>query len=66
MFKDENCTCDSYCTCIYPIPCTCEGMGKDPHCEICCEHLTPKQEALWIKSKTDVLGSQCGEKINGH
>jgi hypothetical protein len=46
-FNDGNCTCNSYCECGRYNPCGCTGMARDPHCEECCEHLTPEHEARW-------------------
>jgi len=46
-FKDHNCTCDHYCCCDHPEPCACESVMRDPHCMMCCQHLTPGQERAW-------------------
>jgi hypothetical protein len=62
--KDTECNCDEYCKCSDSIPCGCEGMDKDPHCEWCCQHLTPEQETKWRQLVGDpVVGgvsSCCG------
>jgi hypothetical protein len=62
MFKDNLCTCVSYCDCVYPpgTPCECEGMLKDPHCMYCCNHLTEEQEAKWRKELDEPVSSCCG------
>jgi hypothetical protein len=46
-FKDKECNCDTFCQCDDSSPCGCEGMERDPHCEWCCQHLTPPQETEW-------------------
>lgn len=47
MFKDHNCTCGGYCCCDFPMPCSCKGMAKDPHCALCLQHLSRGQERAW-------------------
>lgn len=46
-FKDIYCSCDEYCRCVRQVPCACAVMLKDPHCELCLQHLSPGQERVW-------------------